>query len=145
MLPKLGNACFAIRNMKLCSNIETLRMIYHAYFHSIMKYGIIFWGNSPDAKKVFLLQKMTTRKTMGMKQRDTRRPVFKKLSILTLASQYILSLMISNLEHFTFNCAIHNKSTRHRGNLHVLQSHLKIRQKGVHYMSVKFLTACLPF
>jgi hypothetical protein len=57
ILPKLGNACFAIRNTKLCSNIETLRMIYHAYFHSIMKYGIIFWGNSPDVKKVFLLQK----------------------------------------------------------------------------------------
>jgi hypothetical protein len=42
MLPKLGNACFAVRNMKSCSNIETLRMIYLAYFHSIMKYGIIF-------------------------------------------------------------------------------------------------------
>jgi hypothetical protein len=37
MLPKLGKACFAIRNMKLCGNIETLRMIYHAHFHSIMK------------------------------------------------------------------------------------------------------------
>jgi hypothetical protein len=33
-IPKLGKACFAIRNMKLCGNIETLRMIYHAHFHS---------------------------------------------------------------------------------------------------------------
>ena len=85
---------------------------------------------------------------LGIKQRDTCRPVFKKLNILILASQYILPLvtfMRSNLEHFTFNCAIHNKSTRHRGNLHVLQSHLTIRQKGVYYMSVKFLTVCLPF
>jgi hypothetical protein len=32
ILPKLGNACFAIRNMQSCSNIETLRMIYLAYF-----------------------------------------------------------------------------------------------------------------
>lgn len=119
-------------------------MIYHAYFHSIMKYGIIFWGNSPDARKAFLLHKKTIRIMMGMKQRDTCRPVFKKLNILTLASQYILSLMIfmiSNLEHFTFNCAIHNKSTRHRGNLHVLQSHLTIRQKGVHYMIVKIFNS----
>jgi hypothetical protein len=64
--------------------------------------------------------------------------------ILTLASQYILSLMIfmiSNLEHFTFNFAIHNKSTRYRGNLHVLQTHLAIRQKGVHYMSVKIFNS----
>jgi hypothetical protein len=56
-LHKLGNACFAVRNIKHCSNIGTLRKIYHAYFHSIVKYGIIFWGNSPHAKKVFLLQK----------------------------------------------------------------------------------------
>jgi hypothetical protein len=36
----------------LCSKeYEKLRMIYHAYFHSIMKYGIILGGNSPGAKK----------------------------------------------------------------------------------------------
>jgi hypothetical protein len=57
ILPKLGNTCFAIRNMKSCSNIETLRMIHLAYFHSIMKYGNIFWGNSTEGKKVFFLQK----------------------------------------------------------------------------------------
>jgi hypothetical protein len=144
MLPK---ACFALRNMKLCSNTETLRMIYHAYVHSLMRYEIVFWGNSPDAKKIFLLQKKTIRIMMGMKHRDTCRPVFTKLNILTLASQYILSMMIfmiNNLGHFTFNCAIHNKSTRHRRNLHVLQSHLVMGQKGAHYMRVKFLTACLP-
>jgi hypothetical protein len=115
MLPKLGKACFAIRNMKFCSNIETLRMIYYAHFHSIMKYGIIFWGNSPDAK-IFLLQKRILRIMMGMKQRDTCRPVLKKLNILTLASQYIslMIFMINNLEHFTFNCAIHDQATRQR-------------------------------
>jgi hypothetical protein len=55
LLPRLGKACFAIRNMKLCSNIATLRMIYYAYFHSLMRYGILFWGNSSEAKKNFLL------------------------------------------------------------------------------------------
>jgi hypothetical protein len=49
----------------------------------------------------------------------------------------LMTFMINNLEHFTFNCASHNKLTRHRGNLHVLQSHLSLTEKGVHYMSVK--------
>jgi hypothetical protein len=53
MLHILGNSCLAIRNMKYCSNIVTIRKMYNAYFHSIMKYGIIFWGNLPDAKKSF--------------------------------------------------------------------------------------------
>jgi hypothetical protein len=54
LLYRLGNECIAIKNVKYCSNIETLRMICHAYFHSIMKYGIIFWHNSSDAKKFSL-------------------------------------------------------------------------------------------
>jgi hypothetical protein len=35
LLHKLGNACFAIMKVKYCSDIETLRMIYHAYFCSV--------------------------------------------------------------------------------------------------------------
>jgi hypothetical protein len=42
-----------------------------------MKYGIIFCGSSPDAKKIFLLQKRIVRIMMGIKQRDTCRPVKK--------------------------------------------------------------------
>jgi hypothetical protein len=76
----------------------------------------------------------------GMKHRETGRPVYKKLNIWTLASQYILSLMtlmINNLGHFTFNYAVYNKSTWHGWNLHDPQSHLAMRQKGVYYMGVK--------
>jgi hypothetical protein len=134
LLPRLGKACFTIRNMKLYSNIETLRMICHTYFHSLMRYGIVFWGNSPEAIRI-----MTE-----MKHRETYRQVFKKLNILTLASHYILSLMtsmVNNLGHFTFNYAICNKSTRHRRNLHAPQSHLAMRQKGVYYMSVNIFNS----
>jgi hypothetical protein len=42
LLSRLGKACYAIRIMKSYSNIATLRMIYHAYFHSLMRYGIVF-------------------------------------------------------------------------------------------------------
>ena len=32
-------------------------MIYFAYFHSVMEFGILFWGVSVESKKVFLQQK----------------------------------------------------------------------------------------
>jgi hypothetical protein len=36
--------------------VDTLKLVYSAYFHSIMSYGIIFWGNS-TAKRVFTIKK----------------------------------------------------------------------------------------
>jgi hypothetical protein len=31
---------------------EVMKMVYYAYFHYTMSYGIIFWGNSTDSKIV---------------------------------------------------------------------------------------------
>jgi hypothetical protein len=53
ILPRLSRACNAVRAMCPFSSVNTLKMIYFAYFHSIINYGIIFWGNSTETKKVF--------------------------------------------------------------------------------------------
>jgi hypothetical protein len=103
-----------------------------------MRYGIVFWGNSLEAKKIFLLQKQAIRIMMGMEHRESCMPTLVKLNILTLASQYILSLvnfMTNNLEQFTFNFSIYKKAMGHGRNLHVPQSHIAMRQKGIYYLS----------
>jgi hypothetical protein len=56
MVPKLNAACYVVRSMYHISNSNTLKSVYFAYFHSIIKYGIIFWGNSSNSKKIFTLQ-----------------------------------------------------------------------------------------
>jgi hypothetical protein len=53
VLPRLSRACYAVRAMYPFSSINMLKMIYFAYFRSIINYGIIFWGNSTESKKVF--------------------------------------------------------------------------------------------
>jgi hypothetical protein len=55
-VPELSGACYAVRSMLHISNTDTLKSIYFAYFHSSMKYAIIFCGNSSDSKKGFILQ-----------------------------------------------------------------------------------------
>jgi hypothetical protein len=45
ILPKMSRACYAVRSMYHFSSLTTLTMVYFAYFHSAMEYGIIFWGN----------------------------------------------------------------------------------------------------
>jgi len=55
MIPKLRGACYAIQSMVHTSNMHTLRSIYYAHFHSVIKYGIKFWGNSTNSGKIFTL------------------------------------------------------------------------------------------
>jgi len=40
---------------------ETMRMVYFAYLHSILSYGIIFWGNQSYSDKIFKIQKRAIR------------------------------------------------------------------------------------
>jgi hypothetical protein len=42
---KLGSASYAVRAVKPYMSYETMRMVYFLYFHSIMTYGLILWGN----------------------------------------------------------------------------------------------------
>jgi hypothetical protein len=53
LLPKLSSACYAIRAVKPYVNQETLLMVYYAYFHSVIRYGVIFWGNSSYPNHIF--------------------------------------------------------------------------------------------
>jgi len=74
------------------------------YVHSIIAYGIIFWGNSPYNNNIFKLQKRAIRIIMNTGNRVSCCELFKKLNILPLHSQYILSLLlfvVQNIEEFT--------------------------------------------
>jgi hypothetical protein len=48
---------------------ETLKLVYFAYFHFIMSYGIILGGNSKYRKKVFYILKRVIRILAGAKRK----------------------------------------------------------------------------
>jgi hypothetical protein len=50
---KRSNACYAITSMYSFSDNTKLKIIYFAYFHSIMEYGTIFWASTSDSLEVF--------------------------------------------------------------------------------------------
>jgi hypothetical protein len=43
---KLSSAAFILRTLKPLLTLKNLKVIYHLYVHSIISYGLIFWGNS---------------------------------------------------------------------------------------------------
>jgi len=96
-------------------------MIYYSDFHSVMTYGLLFWGNSPDSIKIFMLQKKIIRIMTGCRYKDSCRKLFINFKILPLPSQYILSLlmfMIRNRSQFLANSEICHINTRQHANFH---------------------------
>jgi hypothetical protein len=65
IIPELNSACFPFRTLKLFLSIEELKTVYFAYVHAVISYGIIFWGNAPSSKSVFLTQKIIIRNIMN--------------------------------------------------------------------------------
>jgi len=119
-------------------------MIYYSYFHSVMTYGLLFWGNSPDSMQFFRLQKKIVRIMADCRYRDSCRKLFINLEILPLPSQYILSLlmfMIRNRSQFLVNSEIHHINTRQHANFYQLSVNVAKYQKGVCYLGVKVFNA----
>jgi hypothetical protein len=102
IIKKLNKACYNISKLKPIVSINALKNIYFSYFHSVMSYGIMFWGNSSQAERVCKLQKRAVRIMRGCGLRDSCREHFKDVYIFPLRSQYIYSLMyiIKNKEIF---------------------------------------------
>jgi len=38
-------------------SFDSLKLIYYSYFHSVLTYGIIFWGNTHYSNAIFKMQK----------------------------------------------------------------------------------------
>jgi len=64
--------------------------------------------------------------------------LFKKLQILPLTSQYMLSSLVFVVQNkkksFSTSIENHNIDTRQRNNLHLLQTNLKISRNGAYFV-----------
>jgi hypothetical protein len=139
LIPKLSKDYYALRSIRLHMTQDALKTVYYSYFHSLISYGIIFLGNSSYSPHIFRLRKKAVRIITWLKPRDSCRELFKRLKILPLQSQYILSLLIfvvDNKNLFYVNSEIHRINTRQNFNLHQPQASLTLYQKGAYYSGI---------
>ncbi|PNF44137.1 hypothetical protein B7P43_G03190, partial [Cryptotermes secundus] len=140
VINKLATVCFMIISVRPYMSGSSLVKIYHSLFHSILSYGIIFWGQATNTKKLFLIQKKAVRLMTGYSNRHSCRNLFRQLGILPLKSQYIYSVLLfvsKNSKLFTTNHDAHNLQTRQRSNLYLPTSTLTLYQKGVYFTGIK--------
>jgi hypothetical protein len=77
---------------------------------------------------------------MNARNKESCHELFKKLNILPLYSQYVLSLslfVIKNINMFKSNSMIHSINTRHCWDLYLPTAHLTKVQKGVYHLGIK--------
>ena len=87
---KLSGNNYALLQLRDIVNTGTLLVFYYASINSILNYGLLCWGNSVSAKKVFIWQKRIIRTMFRLSVMTSCRTYFKKHNILTLSSLYIL-------------------------------------------------------
>lgn len=103
VVEKLAQFCYALRALAANADRDTCFVAYYAYVYSRLCYGVVVWGNSVDANRVFIMQKRTIRSIFGMRVRESCRPIFKRFKILTFTSIYILEctkFVRQNLQFF---------------------------------------------
>jgi hypothetical protein len=95
LMKKISTVCYIIINAKTYISASSFKMIYYSFFHSAMSYELYF-GESHRIVPQFLTckKKKAIRIMEGCGNRVSCTNVFKKLQILPLTSQYILSLLM---------------------------------------------------
>jgi hypothetical protein len=75
---KLSSSSYIIRILKPILTIKNLKVIDYSYVHSIISYGLIFWGNSSHSNIIFKLQKRIIRIITNSSNGTSCRNIFKK-------------------------------------------------------------------
>jgi hypothetical protein len=131
IIGKLNKVCYIIRKSQQYLSIDALKMVYYAFFHSIVSYGLIFWGNTAHSMCIFKLQKRAVR-VIGAGNRDSCKEIFSSLKILPLPSQYIYSLVmfvVNNMDLLVINFDKYTTVTRNSWNLYFPLSNLTISER----------------
>lgn len=137
---KISSGCYLIKRIMQTCNLETAKLVYFAYIESRLRYGIELWGQSPYAKRLFILQKRCLR-ILGKASKDPCAKIyykdscstlFKQYCILTLPSLYIyqtIMYVLNNDQLCTINLEIHDHLTRSRKEFYLKKNNLKKSDK----------------
>ena len=140
---KISRFAYALRVISSEGGIRAATCAYYAQVHSLLKYGIMFWGRSVECTRIFKLQKYCIRAIFKLGHLESCRDHFKNNNILTVNAIYVLECALfvkMNYEQlFERYEAKHNHSTRAvtDGLLIPPSTHLTKVQKTMLYQCIK--------
>jgi hypothetical protein len=138
---KLNKFMFALWRIKRTVSFKSALLIYHGYIMSILRYGVIMWGNSVNVDRAFVAQKKCFRTLCGVDRLDPCKPLFIKHKLLSFPCLYIYEICIFvklNVELFTFIADKETTRSHRRCRLALpTTSKLVLRNKSAYCMCIK--------
>lgn len=137
---KLSKTCYGLRILTKYANSNITKTFYYSCFYSRIRYGIILWGNSPEAVNTFKIQKRAVRIIQKLPPIETCRGQFRNLGILTLSGLYIyesIKFLYNNKDSFLTNLMPGPYNTRHGEHYYYSSHRLTLTEKSPYYASIK--------
>lgn len=140
---KVTSGLFALNKMSRLCNTNTLKIIYFAYIHSNISFGISIYGatSKKNLDRLLTMQKRAIRVILNLKCRESVKHHFKDLDIMTVYSLYIyevINFTIQHNNHITNVGECHNYNLRNLGNIVIPAHKLKFFEKKTSFAGSKF-------
>jgi hypothetical protein len=136
---RVSSSAYALYKLAPILNTDGLLTAYHGLVASVIRYGIIFWGNSSNINidVAFKMQKRCIRSMFNLKTTDSCRPYFIKYGILSLPSLYIFEVAMfvrNNPQHFPRFSDIVKRNRRDEHRLQSQAAKTSLLSKSIYCM-----------
>ena len=138
---KLSSATFAIKKIKMLCGFEAAKSVYFAYFHSLLSYGLMFWGMAANSVRIFRLQKRAIRNLFTISSLTSCRPYFIESGIMTMYAAYVYQGVMyarKNISTTLKNSDVHSHNTRNKQDLRPYKVRLSKVRNSFLYQSNLF-------
>lgn len=96
---KLSSIIYLIRRLTFCVSSSYVRYAYFAYFQSLIRYGIILWGNSSRVTEILILQKKIIRIITNSDRLEHCKPLFIRTKVQTVINLYLFDIIQYTFSH----------------------------------------------
>lgn len=131
---RVSSSAYALYRLSAIIDTDAIITAYHGIVESVLRFGVIFWGNSTNKEIVFKSQKRCIRAMFGLQSTDSCKQYFIKFKILTLPSLFIYEVAVfvkANPKLFSRLADVSNRSRRDGDKLCIVPCNTALMHKSV--------------